>query len=381
LKAKGAIFRNNDKSIYIKKISPACFACKKGDRDITVKISNLCNRQCYFCYTYGLKDKKIVDPIANLKAKIKDQQKVQVIGITGGEPFLHQKEVLKFLQWVNKKMPDLHTRIYTNGDLISEKLLQELQEAHLTEIRYSLKPEDLDNWAKLSKIINLSKKYIPNVLVEMPIMPGSFTQMKEILLELDKLRIFGINLLEFTYYGCQATEFNGRGFRVKWPPFDFIYQSRSYQGWPIAQSDLECLKLIEFALDHKLKIGINYCSLANRLTPDLYNRNYLYNNLDTKPLYYFSKKDYLLKSALVCGMKDIIKVLKIFKINKINNYRLINASNSRKMLEFAAAKILLLVDLKSMEIGLASSLVDNNQPKIIKIQVTKPDLFDLKRDL
>ena len=57
-----------------------------------------------------------------------------------------------------------------------------------------------------SKQIAFTRQYVPNVIVEMPVMPDGFAEMKEILPELDHLQISGINLLEFCFPLSNAEE-------------------------------------------------------------------------------------------------------------------------------------------------------------------------------
>ena len=63
-----------------------------------------------------------------------------------------------------------------------KKHYKALQKYGLNEIRFSIKMEDSEQKRKhiLGKI-ELAKKYIPNVLVEMPVIPGKLEEMKELL--------------------------------------------------------------------------------------------------------------------------------------------------------------------------------------------------------
>ncbi|MCZ7672114.1 MAG: hypothetical protein M5U34_35810 [Chloroflexi bacterium] len=70
--------------------------------------------------------------------------------------------------------------------------------------------------------IALAKQYIPTVMVEMPILPGTLTEMKAVLLELEQLQIHSINLQEFCYPFTNSSAFNERGFKVKQRPFHIL---------------------------------------------------------------------------------------------------------------------------------------------------------------
>jgi sulfatase maturation enzyme AslB (radical SAM superfamily) len=105
LQQKGAIFRNDDKSIYINQISPACVACREGVGSATFFISLQCNRDCYFCfnpnqehYDYFLHNKRdLVDELDQIRAS---GQHIHHLALTGGEPLLHMKETTDFFQHV-----------------------------------------------------------------------------------------------------------------------------------------------------------------------------------------------------------------------------------------------------------------------------------------
>ena len=85
-----------------------------------------------------------------------------------------------------------------------------LQEAGLNEIRFSIRMHDSEQSRRhIYERIALAKRYIPQVMVEMPVLPGTLETMKDILLELDRLDIHSVNLLEFCY-----PYFNAEAFRL-----------------------------------------------------------------------------------------------------------------------------------------------------------------------
>ena len=109
-----------------------------------------------------------------------------------------------------------------------------------------------------------AKRFIPQVMVEMPVMPGTGEAMRRLLDRLDQVGAFGINLLEFCYPMGAWDEFERRGFSVKNPPFPVLYDYGYAGGLPLAGSELLCLELLEYALDEGLSLGVHYCSLENK---------------------------------------------------------------------------------------------------------------------
>ena len=201
---------------------------------------------------------------------------------------MHKDETLRFIQLANKLTPDTYTRLYTAGDLLDVETLKGLKEYGLDEIRFSIKMEDSPQKIKhvLSKIA-LSKDYIPKVLVEMPVIPGTMERMKELLLELEELDIFGINLLEFCFPLENAKAFQERELELKNPPYEVFYNYWYAGGLAVANSEQMCLELVEFAMEKKLKLGVHYCSLENKFTGQIYQQNHDHQLGET---YLFSQK-------------------------------------------------------------------------------------------
>ncbi|MFO7681789.1 MAG: radical SAM protein [Chloroflexota bacterium] len=383
LRQMGAVLRNTDRSIYVNAISPACVACQKGVGSATFFTSLQCHRDCYYCfnpnqveYDYFSQHKR--DPAQELAQIRSAGQRVEYLALTGGEPLLHKAETAVFFQTATDAFPQAHTRLYTTGDHADEATLQQLQAAGLQEIRLSIRMHDLAKGHRLTfERLALAKQYIPTVMVEMPILPGTLAEMKEVLLELERLQIHSINLLEFCYPFTNPQAFNQRGFKVKKRPFQVLYNYWYAGGVPISESELVCLHLLEFALAQKLTIGVHYCSLENKLTGQNYQQNYGRSLPQTA---YFSSKDYLLKSAKVFG-QDINKVLAVFNRSGYRGYQ---RNREHRYLEFHLDQIKNLFEL-DVEIGISTSTLEMRQNELVvrelKVDLTRPQLFDAALDV
>jgi pyruvate formate-lyase activating enzyme-like uncharacterized protein len=378
LRDRGALVRNNSKSIVSNnRISSACEACRTGVGSYTTFVSLKCHRDCYFCfnknqenYTFYLKNKKNVN--GELAELVKQGVPLTHLALTGGEPLLHPEETIAFFQLAHELVPDAHTRLYTAGDFISEELLKRLQATHLSEIRFSIKMEDSHQKRKhiLSKIA-LAKEFIPDVLVEMPVIPGTIESMKELLLELEELEIFGINLLEFCFPLEDAKSFQDNGLELKNPPYDIYYNYWYAGGLAINQSEKICLELVDFAMEKELKLGVHYCSLENKFTGQIYQQNF---DQDLGGLYILSEKDFFFKTAKVFGkeQKKVITILtqhKItFELNKMYDY-----------IQFPINAIKLL-GTNNINIVISSNVVEmeHNERLIheVNIEWTTPLLFE-----
>lgn len=378
--AKGAIARNNGKSLVLNWLSPACEACKKGTNSLTFYLSLMCHRKCYYCfnpnqenYEFYTKNKK--DCRAELEQVYKKGRKLSYLALTGGEPLLHKKETIEFFHFARRRFRKAHTRLYTSGDLLDQETLQELNAAGLNEIRFSIKLEDEAKIRQqIYEQISRAKQYIPDVMVEMPVIPGTLPEMKALLLDLERLEISGINLLEFCYPFYNVQEFQKRAFQIKNPPYETLYNYWYAGGLPVAQSEAACLELLDFALDQGLKIGVHYCSLENKHTGQVFQQN---SSATFSALTYFSSQDFFLKTAKVFG-EDIAKVLKVFKQKKITSFRI---NQEHQFLEFHVREIKNLKGL-NVEIAISSQIIeareDGQYLRELKVELTYPESFDLK---
>ncbi|MBP2240672.1 pyruvate formate-lyase activating enzyme-like uncharacterized protein [Cytobacillus eiseniae] len=378
LRASGALFRNNNKSIVSnRRISSACEACQTGTGSYTTFVSLKCHRDCYFCFNenqdsysfYVANHKNVNKELTELLA---GGVQLKHLAITGGEPLLHKAETISFMRLAHELTPETYTRLYTAGDLLDIETLQSLKEYSLDEIRISIKMDDSQQKRKhvLSKI-SLAKEFIPNVLVEMPVIPGTTEEMKELLLELESLEIFGINLLEFCFPLGNANAFQTRGFELKNPPYEVFYNYWYAGGLAVAQSEQICLELVEFAMEKKLKLGVHYCSLENKFTGQVYQQNY-----DQKlgEMYTFSEKDYFWKTVKAFG-KDQKKVQAIlehhqiaFEINENYNY-----------IQFPISSIRLL-GKNNLDLIISSNVLEQKENSMeireVNIEWTTPSLFE-----
>ena len=284
LQEKGACFRNGGASIVTGALSDACVACTGGRGSKTFTLSTACNRHCYFCFNANQAD---YDTSRVLKTDWQEELDaflakgdVTHVALTGGEPLLHPHEAVAFFQRAHQAFPQAHLRLYTDGDLLTRDLLEQLRTAGLQELRLSVKLDVLDSPEQQDAAIDealaritQAKCFIRDVMVEMPAIPGTEQAMRKLLLGLDAAGAFGINLLEFGYPMNDWAEFARRGFAVANPPFPVAYDYEYAAGLPVAGSEALCLRLLEFALDQGLSLGVHYCSLENKHRDQILQQN------------------------------------------------------------------------------------------------------------
>lgn len=277
--ACGCHCENADSSLWGTWISPACLACRTGERTATFFIDLKCTRSCYFCfnpnqdgYEHFLSHKR--DIAGELAAAYRAGASFDCLAVTGGEPLLYPDEVISFLDCACELYPDAHVRLYTCGDPLDDALLERLSAAGLDEIRFSIKPESLADGAnRVYRLMEKAASCIPAVMVELPAIPGTLDDMKEMLRLADAAGAKGVNILEFCFPLCNAGEYERRGFALRRHPFDHLYNYWYGGGIPVARSESEALELLRFAREEGLSLGVHYCSSDNKNTGQIYQQN------------------------------------------------------------------------------------------------------------
>jgi uncharacterized protein len=386
LEAQGLKISNDHKSLTKGWVSPSCITCRKGTGTATFLISTQCPRNCYFCfnpnqhnYEYFLSHQHNV--VEELEAEYKRGVIFKDLALTGGEPLLHKEETAAFFRHAKRLYPKAYARLYTCGAYLDEDYLQILKSVGLDEIRFSIKTDDpLDAQKAILNKIHLSKDYIPNVMVEMPVFPDNLEQMQELLLDLDEIGVKGINILELCYPFNNTEEFAKRGYQIKSTMYRVLYNYWYAGGLPIAGSEENCLRLLQFALDKQLKMGVHYCSLENKYSGQIYQQNYPFRY--TYKYCTLSEKDYFLKSAKVFG-QDVILVEKLLQKEGIRNYR---TDQNPNYLEFPVTALgKLKKKLPDLEVGISYYVVEKregeNVLRELRVDYTTPDMFNPKTDI
>ena len=278
----GCHCENGNASLWRNWISPACIACRTGERTATFFVSLKCSRHCYFCfnpnqedYEYWLSHKR--DIAGELREAHAAGASFDCLAITGGEPLLFKSDVYAFLDAARELYPQAHVRLYTCGDFLDDACLAELRDRGLDEVRFSVKLDGDEalapEHARTLDAIERAVTFIPDAMVEMPVGPHDGSAMKELLVRLDEMGVRGVNLLEFGFPLCNAEAFAQRGLELRQNPYPILYNYWYAGGLPIAGSEAECLELMRFAAERGLRLGVHYCSLDNKNTGQIYQQN------------------------------------------------------------------------------------------------------------
>ncbi len=352
---------NGGRSLWDGWISPSCVQCRRGMHTLTLGISTQCPKKCYFCFNANQQnDEQLKCEILDVSSQLKDYFDKGVlltdIALTGGEPLVHKPETKRFFETAAKLYPDAYTRLYTSGAYLDEAYLAVLEQVGLDEIRFSVKLEEPEGAiAQLLDLMELAKRYIRHVVVEMPVAPDQVEQMKWLLRQLDARGIQGINLLEFCYPLANAAEFARRGYLLKNPPYKVLYDYTYAGGLPIDGSEEACVSLLEFAEAEGLSLGVHYCSLENKFTSQLYLQNASF--AEKFPLYSLSDENCFLVAAKVYG-QDAHKAAEVFQAAQMNAYEWFKDAG---FLTFPLAAVEVLAEeFPEMELALSLAVVEGS---------------------
>lgn len=305
LRERGVAFRNAGASLSFGHLSPACVECTGNRGSETFSTTFKCHRDCYFCFNHNQPD---YDKFFNegcpweegLARSARENDELACVGLTGGEPLLDFENAIAFLSKSTELFPGAHRRMYTSGDLLTEERARRLRDVGLDEIRFSVKDDDApDMQQRVLTAMRLAKRYIPSVMVEMPVIPGAGEHMRSLLRSFDEVGIDGINMLEFCFPFCNWDEFAKRGLKLKNPPFDVMYDYGYSGGLAVAGSEELILELMTWAIDEGMTFGMHYCSLDNKHRSEIRQKNE--RAAHAHPCIEFDGGDFFLKTAKVFG--------------------------------------------------------------------------------
>lgn len=278
LVAQGARLRNDGKSLGFGELSPACIRCRTGVRSVSSFLSLACGRDCWFCFNPNQHDydryrSALRDWKSQLDGFAAELGGLDFIALTGGEPLLHPREALEFIRYGRALAPKSHIRLYTSGTGADAALMEQLAQAGLDEIRFSVKLDDGLQQQEALALMAAAVQRIPSVMVEMPVIPGTHDAMAALLQDLDDIGVFGVNLLELCFPLHNAAAFRERSLKLKRHPYKVPY-SYGYAGaLPVAGSEQLALTLMAEAAAQGTGLSLHWCSLENKNTAQIYDQN------------------------------------------------------------------------------------------------------------
>lgn len=305
LEQRGARVRNGGASVVLGPMSVACVACTGSCVSRSFALTNNCHRDCFFCFNPNQEDfaywcehpfpwRRQLDDLAA------EPEAPACVALTGGEPLLMADEAVAFFARARALFPRAHLRLYTAGDLLTRDMLDRLAAAGLDEIRFSVKQDDEpSSLARVFERMAWAREVVPTVMVEMPVIPGTDEFMERLLVKLDDLGVDGVNLLEFAYAMWNWPVFESLGLTLRNPPWRVLFDYTYAGALAVQGSEEACLRLMLWAHDRGLGLGLHYCSLENKHRAQVRNANEPH--CAVHPCYGFDYDDFFLKTVLAFG--------------------------------------------------------------------------------
>ncbi|OUO91721.1 hypothetical protein B5F40_02465 [Gordonibacter sp. An230] len=305
LRAMGARVRNGGASVAIGRLSPGCLACTGSCASRTFALSNNCHRDCFFCFNPNQEGFAYYcehpfpwrDQLDDLAA---GGESPACLALSGGEPLLYPDEACAFFSRARALFPATHLRMYTSGDLLDADLAARLRSCGLDEVRFSVKQDDPPHMLD-TVLANMgsAKRAGLAVMVEMPPIPGTEEQMREVLRRIDAAGAQGINLLEFAYPMWNWEVFEALGLVLRNPPYRVAYDYEYAGSLAVDGSEELCLGLMLWAREQGLGLSMHYCSLENKHRAQIRTINEPHAGISA--CHAFDYGDFFLKAGVVFG--------------------------------------------------------------------------------
>jgi len=258
-------FEDNGLTVYSKtenkiELSKGCQACKHG-KWLCLFVGYNCNLQCNFCpqpkqsnFVNVFEDINLTShgTIQELQYYLSVDKTIEGVSYSGGEPLLYFDKIISLASFINKNCSPIYQWIYTNGTLLDEKKLKELQKVGINEIRFDLSATNFSE--EIIEKISLTNKYIDRITVEIPAIPQIRSLINNNLL--DKLVDLGVkqlNISELTLTQEVNMEHYGRNTVL-------VAHKGFYKGLSLLESKFIYYEILEYAAEKKLNILINNCN-------------------------------------------------------------------------------------------------------------------------
>ncbi|RLF05644.1 MAG: radical SAM protein [Thermoprotei archaeon] len=238
-------------SLVYGSLPSGCRLCLRGLKSV-VFVTGLCPRRCFYCpLSRERRGRDVVyvneRPVGN-EAELLAEVLIsgsRGAGLTGGDPLVRPARTLKFLRTLKGEFGDnFHVHLYTTGRTLTPRLLSELEDAGLDELRLHPEPNDVD------RLLELLRRAKPSIEVgfEIPMLPDRLNETLSLARRLatcDAVTFLNINELEFSEEN--SGELLARGYRLS-------------DDWKSAVGSREAAtKLLEAAEREGLPLSIHFC--------------------------------------------------------------------------------------------------------------------------
>lgn len=247
-------------TFYTRTLPAGCRTCLKGEGS-NLCLTTHCNRDCFFCFNpkprvsgISVHGRKIASE-SDIPEVLKEFN-IHSLGLSGGEPLLDPPLVLRVIKLLRARLDaNLRIDLYTNGDLLTDDLLNRLREAGLDGLRINV----VAGGYKLSAV-RLALRQMADVEVEIPAIPQHRKRLLRLVRELEDMgaphlilhELFASaqNLDALRARGCEAVGDGSSLDKLTWSG--------------VLESDETALSTLLYALKTTLTLSVYYCSCATQ---------------------------------------------------------------------------------------------------------------------
>lgn len=259
LKAHGVKGWPERRTLYTRRLPAGCGPCLEG-MGSNLCLTTLCNRDCFFCFNprprtaeMSVHGRKVSE-----EAKIPEileEYGVRSLGLSGGEPLLDPAKVLRVVRQLRDRFgPGLRIDLYTNGELLTPKLLARLRRTGLDALRINLVASGYR-----TSIVEMAKQVFADVEVEIPAIPEHGDRLRRLVDELDALGAPHLVLHELFCSAQNLDALRLRGYQAaqRGLPEDLTWG-------PVSGSEETALEILLYALDSARTLNVYYCSTGTQ---------------------------------------------------------------------------------------------------------------------
>jgi pyruvate formate-lyase activating enzyme-like uncharacterized protein len=201
-------------SYLVGDLPEGCRLCTLGAK-LVLFVTGRCGRKCYYC-PLSPERKGVDGTYANERPVNRDEDIIEEArlmdalgtGLTGGDPLIVPDRTLKLLSMLKSEFgADHHIHLYTASSSVPTSLLSRLSKTGLNELRFHASKR---HGKVLSKAVSTGLK----VGVEIPSIPGTAREMKEVALMADSCGASFLNLNELEMCETTSEAFGKRGLKV-----------------------------------------------------------------------------------------------------------------------------------------------------------------------
>lgn len=246
--------------LYLGQLSPGCRACKDGTWDC-IFTTMRCNLDCEFCYSPHAIPRDYAGSVfgATPEQIAENHARTHITGVSfsGGEPFVDPQNLLDWVAWFENHCPGKYYWVYTNGLLAGEENLRRLGELGVDEIRFNMAATGYDHPTVLRNLATAAR-FIPNVTVEIPAIPGHAPKLIDSLAGWSALGVRFLNLHELMYEpGTNSATMAGARLAV--------VTADGHRTAIDPHSRALTLAVMKRVQDEDLPLSVNDCSLQSKI--------------------------------------------------------------------------------------------------------------------